>query len=244
MHEEECSKDYWMLVFGKEKSCVYNEHVEYELQGRKSQLREVFDKAHELRDFEIQMYWKRALYFWGPQAVLIVAFLGLHEGYINKAIGLLPNIVVGLVALVFTMAWRLALKGAKRWQENWEMHIDHLETLITGNLYTTVLFKAPGKDRPLWGGEDNPFYSVTRVNESINLLLIFAWGFALALTLLPVIDCLIGNIFASVLCVVFVLSICSVLFYEWLKSRLETQFDCVSRCKLKGRCWCYRRSTE
>ena len=157
---EPSNKEYCEAMFG----CSFCH--EKKAPSGKAPCREAYEKAHDVRKFEIDLYWKRALYFWGFEAAFLVAF-GTILATKNVDAKYLVLTATSLFAIIFTWLWRLALKGSKRWQENWEAHIDWLEECFSGNLYKTVLSK---KGRPL--------YSVSRTNEAINMLLLALWSLA------------------------------------------------------------------
>lgn len=116
------------------------------------------DRAWKNRDFEIEMYWKRATYFWAFTAATFTGYILVLRFLDNINV---PNIELLLAAmgLIFSISWYLVNKGSKKWQENWEKHIDLLENEITGPIYKTVLRKkAP---------------SVSRVNMKVSLFVTF-----------------------------------------------------------------------
>jgi hypothetical protein len=106
--------------------------------AQSEKLKVAFYQVSDIRKFEIDLYWKRAGYFW---ALIAVAFAGYFAILSSQHI---PNkfflsFIVGAIGLVFTFAWHLVNRGSKYWQENWENHLDLLEDGITGPLYKTLL---------------------------------------------------------------------------------------------------------
>jgi len=98
------------------------------------------EHALDIRKFEIELYWKRATYFWALIAVTFAGYfavLGSEHIEDKKYLAY----VIASVGFVFTWAWFLVNKGSKFWQENWENHVDMLEDEITGPLYKTVLHR-------------------------------------------------------------------------------------------------------
>ena len=163
-------KDYWRLMFGKPEADVLEEHKKTK-PWQKSSLQEAYEKAHDVRKFEIDLYWKRALYFWGFEAAFLVA-LGQFLTAEKYEEQLIPLLLLSCFSFVYTVLWCFALQGMKRWQENWEIHIDFLEKNISGCLYKTVLYKK---------NKQFGFYSVSRINEIVAVLLAFMWLFSAAL---------------------------------------------------------------
>lgn len=114
------------------------------------------NRAHEIRKFEIELYWKRATYFWVLQAAVFAAISLVWKA---KDLGISPVIPVAFAALglVTSLAGVLSARGSKFWQENWEHHIDMLEDEFEGRLHKTAYV---GKDGLAW--------SVSGVNERLG----------------------------------------------------------------------------
>jgi hypothetical protein len=122
--------------------------------------RRALARAHEIRKFEIELYWKRATYFWAFQATAF-AMLGFlaKDGTINYPQLLLPSLVGAITAFAgFTTA-----SGSKFWQENWEAHVDLLESEFEGRLMEVIISRT------------EPQQSVSRVNQQLMLLLAIGW---------------------------------------------------------------------
>jgi hypothetical protein len=117
------------------------------------------DKAWEVRDFEIKLYWERAKYFWAFIASTFAAYF-VSLGSPSIEFPELPFIVI-VISIIFSLAWTLVNIGSKKWQENWEAHIDNLEDNFTGPLYRVVL---KGKN-----------YSVSKVNIVTSIFIIVIW---------------------------------------------------------------------
>lgn len=106
---------------------------------------DAFEKAESIRQFEIQLYWTRANYFFIFVSAAFVAY-GIALGWKTSDIGISEQskkmvlmLIAGMGFLV-SLAWYLANKGSKFWQENWEYHVDLLEPYP---LYRTVLSSEP-----------------------------------------------------------------------------------------------------
>jgi hypothetical protein len=130
--------------------------------------KEAFQKAWEIRNFEINKFWQRSAFFWG----FIVLILG---GYITivtsasyeTAKGMYLDFYLILLGIIFSVAWFLVICGSKRWQDSWEKHIDYLEDKFTGPLYKTLFYN--GKN----------FYSVSGINKILACVVIVMWCFLL-----------------------------------------------------------------
>jgi hypothetical protein len=144
------------------------------------------ESALDIRKFEIQLYWTRAAYFWTFSAVTLGAYGGLQT-VVDEPKRLQLSVLVCCIGLVFAFAWHLANRGSKHWQENWERHVDLLESDITGPLYKIVIRRTPPRGlrqrvaRVISG--PGP-YSVSKINQIVSLYICSVWvmllGFALA----------------------------------------------------------------
>lgn len=137
-------------------------------------LKAAFEQVSDIRKFEIELYWKRAGYFW---ALIAVAFAGYFailssEHMPNKAF---LSFIVASIGFVFTFAWYLVNRGSKYWQENWENHLDLLEDEVTGPLYKTLL-ERPGFDSIYEKLVTGPLsVSVSKVNQWVSVFVLFVW---------------------------------------------------------------------
>lgn len=138
-------------------------------------LQHVLEKAMDTRKFEIELYWKRATYFWAFIAAAFAGYFALSSAakipVSDKHEALL---VLTSIGLVFSLGWFLANKGSKFWQENWEKHVDMLEHQVYGPLYKTVL-----DDRVFSPFRiTQPFqFSVSKINQVLSLFITFIWIF-------------------------------------------------------------------
>lgn len=62
------------------------------------------------------------------------------------------------------------IQGSKRWQENWEKHIDYLEDFVSGSIYKTVFY------------DDKQYYSVSKISEYVAKVVRCGWIFLFVLT--------------------------------------------------------------
>ena len=138
--------------------------------------------AEGIRKFEIELYWKRSAYFWTFIALAFTGYgaLQLHNesNVTNDLDFLLANI--GFVASV---AWFLANRGSKYWQEQWETHIDTLEDHVFGSLYKKQFKRFPkctsGCDPCRWIAGPCRF-SVSKINQIGSFYVVCVWGVLLA----------------------------------------------------------------
>lgn len=132
--------------------------------------------ALDIRKFEIEMYWKRAAYFWTFIGAALAGF-GLIQG--SKEILNKPQLsaAVGVLGLVFSFSWYCVNRGSKQWQENWENHVDMLEDDVIGPLYKTVARRPAPKglehiSRILTGPGA---FSVTKINQIVSIFVTILW---------------------------------------------------------------------
>lgn len=125
-----------------------------------------FERALQVRDFEIELYWKRATYFWGFQAAFLGTIAVLTNGGIKDSLAPLIACVVSLTAFFVSWRWSDMSRGAKFWQDNWERHVDILEPYFTGNLYRLY----PAKKRLVRPP------SVSSMNSSVVHVMMCLWG--------------------------------------------------------------------
>ena len=131
---------------------------------------DALDRAHELRKFEIEHYWKRAQYFWGFQVAIFAAF-----GLLWKESTASPwqplAFALAALGLLTAIANTLSAAGSKFWQNNWEYHIDLLEDRVEGRLHKTV-----------WMPKGRMGYLVSGVNQTLGWCFVAFWLTASAYT--------------------------------------------------------------
>ena len=100
-----------------------------------------FDRAWATRNFEIELYWQRATYFWAFTASAFVGYFGLVNSDSYSRPDSFQHVEVFFIAclgFLLSLAWLLTNVGSKQWQRHWEVHVDLLEDQFTGPLYKTV----------------------------------------------------------------------------------------------------------
>src|ERR1043166_9125702 len=146
------------------------------------------DLALDIRKFEIELYWKRAGYFWTLIAASFAGYFALQSSSNAGAKPLIP--LVACIGFLVSLAWYLVNRGSKFWQENWERHVDLLESKVVGPLYKTTISRQEFPLLKFWGGYP---YSVSKVNQLISLFVTFVWlGMVIgALPSLPARNCFV-----------------------------------------------------
>ncbi len=137
---------------------------------------EAFKIAVDTRKFEIELYWKRATYFW---AFIAVTFAGY--GLSRKISGNSHDFIEFFLCcfgFILSLGWFFANKGSKQWQENWEHHVDHLGEEIAGPIYKLVLRRRNPKNIReyfvnFFTGPSK--HSVSKINQLISLYIAMMW---------------------------------------------------------------------
>lgn len=132
--------------------------------------------ALETRKLEIELYWKRATYFWTFIAVTFAGY-GLAQRIDGEDKEFISFFLCCL-GFVLASGWVFVNRGSKQWQENWEHHVDHLENDVMGPLYKITMPRS--KPEGLWEWVDFVFvgpskHSVSKINQLISMYIAFLW---------------------------------------------------------------------
>ena len=139
----------------------------------KDKLEAAYEKAWENRNYEIDKFWSRGLYFWGFVAATFIAYTAIitsNSDRVKEIITLGIDISILALGVILSLAWLLVIKGSKRWQENWEKHIDYLENFVSGPIYKTIFYQGR-------------HYSVSKMSENVAWTVLGVWCILLAQTL-------------------------------------------------------------
>ena len=157
-------------------------------QGTPSRGENALKTALDVRKFEIELYWKRAAYFWAFLALTLGAYFTVFLSKIDlvdatgsngKSIKI-PDasqvmqkhqalLLLSCLGLVFSVCWYLVNRASKYWQENWEKHVDLLESPNQGPLYRTVVHN---EEMRWWNPLGAFSYSVSKLNQALSLFII------------------------------------------------------------------------
>jgi hypothetical protein len=142
----------------------------------KTDVEKALTLAHEIRRFEIELYWKRATYFWTFIAIALAGYVTVLDAKDPPPFGKGdPLLTCSCVGIVFSVAWYFVNRASKYWQENWEKHVDLLEDAVMGPVYKTVL-----SDEKLWSDDAPRFwppwgpypFSVSKINQILSLFVV------------------------------------------------------------------------
>ncbi|MFW1676814.1 hypothetical protein ACFVYJ_03420 [Pontibacter sp. JAM-7] len=180
------------------------------------------ERALDTRKFEVELYWKRAAYFWTFIGAVLAGFIAVQASSITNKTDL--SVVLSCVGFVFSVAWFCVNRGSKHWQENWEKHVDMLENETSGPLYKVVLTRGKPSGvcehaRHLLTGP-SPL-SVSKINQLISLYIALLWA-VLVWYSLPDLNSNSGmNLFY---CSVIFLSIFACISFFWLGRTFQGGF--------------------
>ena len=166
--------------------------------------------ALDIRKFEIELYWKRATYFW---AFIAASFAGYAIVYkVSSANNSWLLLVFSCLGLIFSVAWYLVNRGSKFWQNNWERHVDLLEDHVIGPLYKIIAKNTQNKNPLTSAGQ----YSVSKINQILSAFISVFWLMLIIKSILPISFDLPPAPFKICIILITVLSVFA-LFY-WGKS--------------------------
>lgn len=134
----------------------------------KSRKQKALELSLDIRKFEIDLYWKRAAYFWAFTAAAFAAYFSISAAKdLTDRANLL--LLVSCIGLVFSIAWYFVNRASKFWQNNWEKHVDLLEDETIGPLYKTRI-----SDEKLYFWKLNGAFnfSVSKINQLLSLFVV------------------------------------------------------------------------
>jgi hypothetical protein len=138
----------------------------------------VFDQIVDIRKFEIDLYWKRASYFWAFNSVIFAGYILLltNESKVNENILLQFQFLLICFGTICSTAWYFVNRGSKYWQVNWEKHMVAMEEKVIGSLYKTTIYQPYYQSRKKFFNLLSPYaFSVSKINHILNLFLIIIW---------------------------------------------------------------------
>lgn len=173
--------------------------------------------ALETRKFEIELYWKRATYFW---AFLVTAF-GIYSfiyrmdntnNILDKNLLLIFSSSVGLL---LSLCFYFVNRGSKYWQENWETQLDILLAKRIGPVFTRVKNPTDG----FWNLLRPYPFSVSKVNILLSILMIVIWIILFIFSVILFWELETSKCIEKVLCIILTLATClfPVIFFRLSK---------------------------
>ncbi len=135
--------------------------------------KEALKNALDIRKFEIEMYWKRATYFWTFIAAALAGYVLLHKS--SHPANHELSVVISCLGFIFSLGWYLVNRGSKYWQNNWERHVDQLEDQIMGPLYKIVASDKYDNHSKFDFLTKPAEYSVSKINQIISVYVTCIW---------------------------------------------------------------------
>lgn len=132
--------------------------------------------AHDLRKFEIDLYWKRSTNFWtfisvvlaGYGALLLGAAKdGIYKDHVYSYIIQLALFVLASLGAVLSFAWVRVNQGGKFWQQNWETQVDMMEDEAVGPVTKTIFAKSRKKFKLLSQISDEEIKEASALAENM-----------------------------------------------------------------------------
>jgi hypothetical protein len=138
--------------------------------------------ALDIRKFEIDLYWKRATYFWLLNGAAFAGYFAVANSSTPRHDML---VTIACVGLVLSFAWYFVNRGSRQWQDNWEYHVYMLEDCVTGPLYKTVLRAPPPNSVVKHAVTGAGKFSVSKINIIVSAFVIGIWVLLLLNELIP-----------------------------------------------------------
>ncbi len=192
------------------------------------------EHALDIRKFEIELYWKRATYFWTFIGATFAGYVAVQASSAGSKQDL--SVILSCLGFVFSVAWLCVNRGSKQWQENWENHVDSLEDDVTGPLYKVVLtrrdtksWKALFKETNIKDWKEKGIHlvtgpsplSVSKINQIISLYISALWACLLFYSL-PEFDS--NKDFNNLYIAIISISIIACVLFFWLGRTYDGSF--------------------
>ncbi|MFT3911450.1 MAG: hypothetical protein QM737_18650 [Ferruginibacter sp.] len=133
-------------------------------------LEKLLERAYDIRKFEIDLYWKRATYFWGFLIAAFTAYFIVSDPskFASKPI---YELLVVCIGFIFSLSWYLVNRGSLYWQSNWERMIEAIEESLEIDFYKSNLVS---KNKVSHVFSWYP-YSLGRINIMVSLFVCTIW---------------------------------------------------------------------
>jgi hypothetical protein len=128
----------------------------------------------DIRKFEIELYWKRAAYFWAFIGAVFVGYFALLSAPKPTGLHHRGQFILITLGVMFSLCWYLVNRGSKFWQQNWETHLDVMEDGLIGPLYKTTIPEDYDKGKWCCPTLASPF-SVSKINILLSFFILILW---------------------------------------------------------------------
>ncbi|EKO3447590.1 hypothetical protein NT695_002432 [Vibrio fluvialis] len=133
---------------------------------------EAYRTAITTRNFEIELYWKRSLFFWG---FIATAALGYGSAIFNDNPNQNLAMLIASFGLVCSLCWSLVNRGSKYWQEHWEKKVTDFEAKLARDMLVFRAEDARDTSKSCWLGSRK--YSVSRIAIALSDYTVLVWLF-------------------------------------------------------------------
>jgi hypothetical protein len=139
-----------------------------------------YEAAVKALQFELDLFWKRSLFFWGFIGAAFIALAAAKDQ---------PRLQAAIASFGFICSriWTLANRGGKYWYENWEQKLVRAESSVTGHLYGNpeiegwpVSDNLPRLERLRQRAFKSRRYSPSRLAIALSYYVFFLWFCLLA----------------------------------------------------------------
>ena len=139
-------------------------------------LEKLLERAYDIRKFEIELYWKRASYFWGFLIAAFTAYFIVSDGskFDQTSVTKLSVICIGFI---FSLSWYYVNRGSLYWQYNYERMIEAIEESLEINFYKSNLINTSSRF-DIFSAQ--PF-ALGRINIMVSLFICIIWFIFLGL---------------------------------------------------------------
>jgi hypothetical protein len=135
----------------------------------------VLEQASDIRKFEIELFWRRSLFFWGFLSAAFVAYGALLTRSSHQTMPASQSdtdiiFVISCFGVICSLAWTLVNRGSKYWQEVWEQKLENVQEEVLGqDLFSR---KEPTKGTSWWGARR---YSVSKLAIALSDFVVLVW---------------------------------------------------------------------
>ena len=129
-------------------------------------LSRIVEHAADIRKFEIDLFWKRSLFFWGFLSAAFIAYGALSSQKADIDI----IFAIACFGVICSLVWTLVNRGSKYWYEAWEQKLLDIEAEAFGReLFSRI---EPIKERAWWGAAR---YSVSKLAIALSDFVVLIW---------------------------------------------------------------------
>ena len=162
---------------------VFNSRKDRSDSSDYKKIEKAFELAHDVRKFEIELFWTRGTYFWAFILASFTAYFVTFDKFLDKNEFNICNLlnfsssakivllIISCICFTFCFSWVLINKGSKFWQKNWEAHIDVMEDIFSGKLYKTILNTETDEFDESALKKSAYDYSVTKITTVTSIIL-------------------------------------------------------------------------